>query len=109
MKRGDVILVAVRGPYSGKPRPAVVVQSDLFNPTHGSVTLCPLTSQFLVDAPLLRPAVAPSEENGLSRPSQAMVDKLFTAPRSSVRQRIGSVDVVTLRRLDEALRRWLDL
>jgi len=27
------------------------VQSDLFNPTHQSVTICPITSDFL-DAPL---------------------------------------------------------
>lgn len=108
MKRGDVVLVAVRGPYSGKPRPAVVVQSDLFNSTHGSLTVCPLTS-CLVDAPLIRPAVAPGKGNGLSKPSQAMVDKLFSAPTERVSERIGALDTVTLRRIDEALRRWLGL
>jgi mRNA interferase MazF len=37
VKRGDVVTVAVQGDY-GKPRPAVVVQSDLFNETHPSIT-----------------------------------------------------------------------
>ena len=35
MRRGDVVLVVVPGDY-GKPRPAVVVQTDLVNDTHSS-------------------------------------------------------------------------
>ena len=45
MKRGTIVVVASRGAYTGKPRPAVVLQSDLFNPTHASVTICPTTGQ----------------------------------------------------------------
>jgi mRNA interferase MazF len=37
MKRGDVATVALPGNL-GKRRPAVIVQSDHFNPTHASVT-----------------------------------------------------------------------
>jgi mRNA interferase MazF len=50
LKRGTIVVVAARGAYTGKPRPALVVQSELFNPTHSSVTLCPITSD-CVDAP----------------------------------------------------------
>ena len=32
IKRGDIVTCALSGDY-GKPRPAVVVQSDLFNKT----------------------------------------------------------------------------
>jgi mRNA interferase MazF len=53
VKRGAIVVVAARGAYTGKPRPALVVQSDLFNPTHASVTICPITSD-CVDAPLFR-------------------------------------------------------
>jgi mRNA interferase MazF len=52
MKRGDLVLAVARGDY-GKPRPAVVVQADLFNPTHASLLVCLLTTE-LVDAPLFR-------------------------------------------------------
>ena len=45
MKRGTIVVVAAPGAYTGKPRPAVVVQSDLFNPTHASLTICPITSE----------------------------------------------------------------
>ena len=52
MERGDIIICALSGDY-GKPRPAVVIQSDLFNPTHASITVCPITSH-LIEAPLFR-------------------------------------------------------
>ena len=41
MERGDIIICVLNGDY-GKPRPAVVIQSDLFNPTHASITVCPI-------------------------------------------------------------------
>ncbi|MGH8611906.1 MAG: type II toxin-antitoxin system PemK/MazF family toxin [Gammaproteobacteria bacterium] len=44
MKRGDLVTVAMQGDF-GKPRPALVIQSDLFNDTHPSVTVLPLTSE----------------------------------------------------------------
>lgn len=52
LKRGDLIVVAVAGDY-GKLRPALVVQSDLFNDTHPSVTVIPVAGT-LVDAPIFR-------------------------------------------------------
>lgn len=101
--------VASRGPYSGKPRPALVVQSDLFNPTHASVTLCLITSERR-DAPLFRIPLEPSAANGLRKPSQVMVDKLFSAPRENVEDDpIGTVDGSTMTKVEEALRLWLDL
>ena len=100
--------VAVRGSYSGKPRPAVVVQSDLFNPTHASVTLCLITSD-LRDAPLFRPTIHPSAQNGLRKESQVMVDKLFSAPRDRLGHTIGTLDGPSMDRIAEALRLWLDL
>lgn len=63
MTRGAVVIVAARGPYTGKPRPAVVVQADLFTPTHASVTVCPITSD-CVDAPLFRVTLPPGSRTG---------------------------------------------
>jgi mRNA interferase MazF len=63
VKRGDVVVCAASGDYR-KPRPALVVQSDLFNPTHASITICPITSA-LQDAPLFRITIDPSAANGL--------------------------------------------
>jgi mRNA interferase MazF len=63
MKRGDVVIVAAAGDY-GKPRPAVIVQTDGFPETHASVVVCQMTSD-IVDAPDFRVTVRPSEQNGL--------------------------------------------
>jgi mRNA interferase MazF len=52
LKRGDLVVVVLPGDY-GKPGPALIVQADLFNETHASVTIVPVTSM-LVDAPLFR-------------------------------------------------------
>ena len=84
MKRGDLVTVALPGDL-GKPRPALVIQSDLFN-EHPSVTILPITSE-LREAPLFRISLNPSEQNGLRKLSQVMVDK----PQSVARHKIGTV------------------
>lgn len=108
LRRGTVVTVASPGAYSGKPRPAVVVQADRWLQAHPSVTLCPLTST-LVDAPLVRLPVQPITRNGLKKPSQLMVDKLFTVPLSSLGKVVGQLEPQLLIELDLALRGWLEL
>ena len=107
-RRGSVVLVASRGASSGEPRPALVVQADLWNATHASVAVCLITTT-QVDAPLFRLPVLPSEGNGLRAPSQIMVDKLASVPASAIGETVGHVDGLTMRRVDEALRRWIGL
>lgn len=79
-----MVTIALQGDY-GKPRPALIVQSDLFD-EHPSVTILPVTSE-LRQLPLFRVPVAPSEANGLKKPSEIMIDKAQTVPR----ERIGEV------------------
>jgi mRNA interferase MazF len=100
MKRGDLVTVALPGAY-GKPRPAVVIQSDLFD-QHPSVTILPVTSE-LRDTPLFRIAVHPTPENGLLEISQVMVDKTHTVPPDKIRKIIGRLDESTLLSVDRAL------
>ena len=106
--RGTVVTVASPGAYSGKPRPAVVVQADRWLQAHPSVTLCPLTST-LMEAPLVRIAVDPLPRNGLRKPSQLMVDKLFTVPIEAVGDVVGQLEPQAVIELDLALRGWLEL
>ena len=106
--RGSVVTMASPGVYSGKPRPAVVVQADRWLQAHPSVTLCPLTST-LRQASLVRIAVEPSRRNGLRKPSQLMVDKLFTVPTEAVGGVVGQLEPQVLVDLDLALRGWLEL
>ncbi len=106
MKRRDLVTIAVTGDY-GKPRPALIVQADAFDP-HPSVTVLPLTSE-THDTPLFRVTVQPGKNTGLRKISQVMVDKTTTVLRAKVGQRIGRVDSVTLRAVDQAMKGFLDL
>jgi mRNA interferase MazF len=108
LQRGLVVTVASPGVYSGKPRPAVVVQANRWLQGHPSVTLCPLTST-LVKAPLVRLNVNPSPSNGLSQCSQLMADKLFSVPTAAIGAVVGVLEAGALAELDLALRSWLDL
>ena len=107
IKRGDVVICAAPGEY-GKPRPAVVVQSDLFNGTHSSVVVCLITS-YLEDAPLFRIAVPAGRSTGLKVQSQVMVDKVMAIPRNKITGRAGALAAGTLKEVDTALRLWLGL
>jgi mRNA interferase MazF len=107
MKRRDVVISSAPGDY-GKPRPALVVQSDLFNPTHASIVICPITTH-LVDAPLFRLPLKPSAANSLKAESQIMIDKVMAVKRERIGKRIGAVTPQDMARVDLALRTWLDL
>ncbi len=89
MKRGDLVTVSAPGDY-GKPRPAVVVQSDWLTATE-SVLVALLTSA-LVKAPLYRLTIEPAEVNGLKAPSQVMIDKIVAIPREKCGKVIGRLN-----------------
>lgn len=84
MRRGDLVAIAPQGDY-GKPWPALIIQSDLFN-EHPSVTILPVTSE-LRETPLFRIRVEPTPDNGLQKTSDVMVDKAQSVPR----ERVGDV------------------
>lgn len=101
IRRGDVVVVAATGDY-GKPRPAVIVQTDAFPAAHASVVICQMTSE-IVDAPDFRVTIDPSEANGLRAHSQVMADKLVTVRRERIGRSIGRLDDRDIGRLNIAL------
>lgn len=105
MKRGDLVTVALPGDF-GKPRPALVVQADLFNETHASVTVLPVTSS-IIDAPLFRIALEPTAVSGLRKRSQIMVDKIISVRAERVGKTIGRVSEDTMIGVGRALAVWL--
>lgn len=106
MNRGELWTVS-GGTYAQKPRPALIVQDDLFSASE-SVTLLPLTS-YLSDAPLLRLTVEPGPLNGLDRVSQIMVDKLTTVRRTNLGRRVGRIDSETMVAVEQSLAVFLGL
>ena len=100
MSRGDVVIVAAPGDY-GKPRPAVIVQSDALSDGHASVVVCQMTSE-LVEADF-RVTVVPGDDTGLNVASQIMTDKPVTVRRARLGRRIGQLSSADITRLNAAL------
>jgi mRNA interferase MazF len=101
MRRGDVVTVVATGDY-GKPRPAVIVQTNALPERHASVVVCQMTS-VIVDASDFRVTVEPSAENGLQVRSQVMADKPVTIRRDRIGRRIGTLASEDVARLNVAL------
>lgn len=89
MKRGDLVTIVLPGTY-GEPRPALVIQSDMFD-EHPSITILPVTKE-LRDTPLFRVPVEPNKDNGLRKRSQVMIDKAHTVRREKVGAAFGNLD-----------------
>lgn len=93
MKRGDLVTIGLRGDY-GKPRPALVIQSDFLSETD-SVLVCLVTTT-LRAASLYRLALPVGEATGLREPSQVMIDKIMAVRRDRCGPPIGSLDAGAL-------------
>ena len=100
VRRGDVWTVSGGG-YAGKPRPAVIVQSDRFDDL-ASVTLVPCTTD-PSEALLMRLPLIPSPGNGLRSACRAMIDKITTVPRANLGTRIGALAEEDMLRINRAL------
>jgi mRNA interferase MazF len=106
MKRGDVVTLAMQGDL-GKPRPALIIQSDMFSDT-ATVTILPITSQ-LIDAPLIRITLNPNTTNGLRKPSQVMLDKSMTIKREKIGQHIGTLEPADMLQINRFLALFLGI
>lgn len=104
MKRGDIVLMADRagGDFAGKPRPAVIIQSDLFAATD-SIVICPITSQAAGDAPIMRIALPAQPRTGLQKPSAIMVERMTSIRRDRIAKVVGRVSEDELLALNRSL------
>ena len=100
MRRGDFVKVVTPGSY-GKLRPAVIVQSDLFN-QHPSISVLPLSSE-LRNTPLFRVRIEPTAMNGLDKLSEVMVDKIQTIPIEKIGGEIGRASDEEMLAINRAL------
>ncbi|MFN7124587.1 MAG: type II toxin-antitoxin system PemK/MazF family toxin [Allorhizobium sp.] len=101
LARGDIVIAVFPGEL-GRPRPAVILQRDELVGLFSTILACPMTTH-LIDAPTLRPIIAPNSENGLQEVSQIMVEKLSPLRKDVIRQRIGRLTSGELKRLETAL------
>ncbi len=106
MRRGDLVTVAMSGDY-GKPRPALVIQSDAFAALP-SVTVLRLSSD-VYPAHLARITVDPTPANGPRATSQVMIDKAAAVPREKVGRVFGRLDDESLKAVDRTQAVFLGL
>lgn len=107
MKRGNVVTVAMQGDF-GKPRPALILQSDVFSDIHATVTVA-LISSDIIQAPIFRLDIEPSDSNGLTRPCQIQIDKIMSVRNEKIGPIIGELSDVMMVRVNRALALWLGL
>ncbi|MEO7260671.1 MAG: type II toxin-antitoxin system PemK/MazF family toxin [Jatrophihabitantaceae bacterium] len=100
MRRSEIWTVAGGGDYTGKPRPALILQDDHFDTD--SVTVCLFTSD-PTDAPLFRLEVVPSAANGLDATSRLMIDKLTTVHRRRLGGKVGVLGDADLLRVNRGI------
>ena len=107
MRRGELWTASTGQGYAGKPRPVLIVQDDRFDATD-SITLCPITTT-TAQIPLLRIPLQPNKTNGLAAPSSIMIDKITSAHRSKLGQRIGKVSTTEMLQLERGLLVYLGM
>jgi mRNA interferase MazF len=92
--------------YTGRLRPAVIVQDDSFDATN-SVTICAFTTD-PTEAPLIR-LVEPNQRNGLRSACRLMLDKITTVPRTKIGALVGRLDDEDMMRLNQTMTVFLGI
>lgn len=100
IEKGDIIICALPGDY-GKPRPAVVIQSEKSNKNRSSVLICPLTTHLTNDLEV-RMLLTPTKLNGLLSESQIMIDKCGAIKKEKIQKKIGKLSAIKIEELTKA-------
>ncbi|HWA06588.1 MAG TPA: type II toxin-antitoxin system PemK/MazF family toxin [Ignavibacteria bacterium] len=111
LKRFDVWIADLNPPNRtepGKIRPVVIVQSDLLNNFHPSTLVCPLTTNVIQGAEILRVNLA-KNEGGLKKRSAVLVDQLRAIDNKRLMNRVGRLSKTSRERLEENLRIIMEL
>jgi mRNA interferase MazF len=108
LKRGDFVIAREPGTDMNKARPCLVVQADELMEVGVMVSVCPVTST-LRGNDLIRIPVNPDEGNGLKKASEIEIDRVQVVPKTRIAAVVGRASSSTLMKVDDALRRWLDL
>lgn len=90
LERGDIIVSSIGG-ISGKPRPFVIIQTNLLTNNLFTVIVAPLTSEVKLESEDFRPIIRPNTANNLQQVSQIMLDRITTIHKKDIRQIMGAI------------------
>lgn len=107
MRRGEIWTVAGGAAYTGKPRPAVIIQDDRFD-ANDAIVMCPLTTD-PTSAPIFRLPIPSNTRTGLRAPCRLMVDKLTAVPRKRLGRLVGTLSPDEQKVLNRAIFVFLGL
>lgn len=94
------------GTEPGKIRPVVIVQSDLMNPQHHSTLVCPVSSNVVLGAKIVRVHI---KKKHLNVPSDILVDQIRAIDNKRLVRRVGKLSSVEANELEHNIRLVLDL
>ena len=103
-----IVIATADAAAAGEIRPFLVVQSDLFNESHATISMCPITNT-VTGNHLFRVSLERSPDTGLTQDGEIQADKIQRLPRDAVARVIGAAPITTMTWVDDALRRWLEL
>jgi mRNA interferase MazF len=91
------------GTEPGKLRPVVIIQTDLLTETgHPSTIICPLTTNVIPGATILRIHLT-KREAGTTKPSDILADQVRAIDNLRFVQKLGTLDKTSIKILKENL------
>ncbi len=111
IKRGEIYfaqLNPVIGSEQGGIRPVVVVQNDIGNQYSPTTIILAITSQ-INKAKLPTHIELKAEDYGLEKDSVILAEQIRTIDKTRLKQRIASLNEVTMEKVDQALSISLNL
>lgn len=111
IKRFDVWIADLnppKGTEPGKVRPVVIVQTDLLNNFHPSTLICPLSTNIIQGAEILRVNLAKNEA-GLKTRSSILADQIRAIDNKRLVKKIGTISKNSKTKLKDNLKIILDL
>lgn len=96
------------GTETGKVRPVLVVQTNLLNEHHPSTIICPITTNVMPEAELLRVHLKRGEAN-LTENSDIMIDQLRAFDNTRLIKKLGELPMGSRNIVRDNLKNILDL
>lgn len=95
-----------RGTEPGKTRPVIIIQTNLLNDMHLSTIICPISTNVLLDANLLRVHL---KKGQLDELCDILIDQIRAIDNKRLIKRLGSLHKEQIQQMKTSIRVVLDL
>ena len=112
MQRGEIWWATLPDPVGSEPgyrRPVLIVQSDTFTRSAIKTVLCAAVTSNLHLAAAHGNVRIAARSSGLRKPSVVNVSQVAAIDRTFLKERVKTLDVQTMREVDDGLRLVLSL